>query len=307
MNPELAAAIHSGPARDLYRSLGVDAPMSRRWLEEVRRLWGNPHHPSQELFTEIGRQSLSLPSCQQGIRCEAELFSPADPRPGAVVYLHGGGWIAPMAGKHLGWARRISALTQRRVYALHYRLAPEHPFPAALLDAAGAVLAVREHHGGPMVAIGDSAGANLAAACHHWLMDVGEQGLQQLTLICGVMDLELERHQSMLTLGIDHPYNSIEVLAYERSLYLPDASRWTDPLASPLRGDLKRLPATVVIAAEHDPLRDDNLDFAEAAKNQGANVTVHVGEAMPHGFVMQHELVPTAAAAAEAVILNALG
>jgi acetyl esterase/lipase len=110
----------------------------------------------------------------------------------------------------------------------------------------------------------------------------------------------------MMRSGKDHPYNGIELLAFQRALYAPDRNLWTDPCASPAHGDLGCLPPTLVIVGEDDTLRDDGLDFASRAAEAGAAVTLHVGAHMPHGFHMQHSLVPAAAAAAEQVILEFL-
>jgi acetyl esterase len=106
--------------------------------------------------------------------------------------------------------------------------------------------------------------------------------------------------------GKDHPYNGLELLAFQRAIYAPDQELWTDPCASPAHGDLGSLPQTLVIVGEDDTLCDDGVDFAKRALSAGAPVQLHIGEKMPHGFHMQHGLVPEAAAAAEQVILDFL-
>ena len=96
------------------------------------------------------------------------LLVPSNSTEDVVVYLHGGGWIAPMAGKHLGWAKALAFNSRRSVYAVHYRLAPENPFPAALFDCLGVLEEVFKRHSGNVCIVGDSAGSNLAAACDQW-------------------------------------------------------------------------------------------------------------------------------------------
>ena len=109
-----------------------------------------------------------------------------------------------------------------------------------------------------------------------------------------------------MELGVGHPYNGLELLALQRALYAPEQSLWDHPLASPAHGVLSDLPATLVMVGEQDPLRDDGVDYVDRARQQGASIDLHVGMGMPHGFVMQHTLVPQAAAAAEHQILGFL-
>ena len=303
MHPLIASAISNGAAADLYASLIPDPPMSSQWLKEIRTRWGNPNHPSLDCFPEVTIHSIDLPSLERLNVVNVSLLVPSNSTEDVVVYLHGGGWIAPMAGKHLGWAKALAFNSRRSVYAVHYRLAPENPFPAALFDCLGVLEEVFKRHSGNVCIVGDSAGANLAAACDQWRRRREERRTDKILLICGVLDLELEAHRSMIDLGIGHPYNGLELLAFQRALYAPDRSYWTNALASPAHGSLNDLPPTLVIVGEHDPLRDDGLDYARKARSEGADIKTHVGKGMPHGFVMQQHLVPEASAEAEKQIL----
>ena len=308
MHPLIAESLKIGPAADLYAHLVPAQPISNQWLNEIRETWGRKDHPSLQLFPEIRRTKLKIPSLNAEVSVDVDVFTPPCHSTGAIVYLHGGGWIAPMAGKHLGWAKRMAALCRRTVYAVHYRLAPEHPFPGGLEDCI-AVLgqAFHWHQQQDVCLAGDSAGANLAAAADQWQRIHQLRRPDRLLLICGVLDLQLEQHRSMQELGVGHPYNGLELLAYQRALYSPSSADWSNPLTSPAWGDLSCLPDTLVIVGEHDPLRDDGLDYAEKARSCGTHLKVHVGAEMPHGFVMQHDLVPDAAQEAEAQILRFLG
>jgi acetyl esterase len=113
---------------------------------------------------------------------------------------------------------------------------------------------------------GDSAGANPAAALWFFCHGRGEGLPDKLMLNCGVLDLELEKHASMRRSGMDHPYNGLELLAFQRAIYAPDQELWTDPCASPAHGDLGSLPQTLVIAGEDDTLCDDGIDFTNRAR-----------------------------------------
>ena len=306
MKNGLTLAMLSGPAADLYRQLVPGMPLRDRWVAEIREAWGQRDHPSLSEFPEVEVSERSVPSLDTGIDVPITLCTPPGAGGDAVLYLHGGGWIAPASGKHLGWAKRIAALSGQTVAAVHYRLAPEDRYPSALHDADGVFRAMEALFTGSITAGGDSAGANLAAALFFFRHQQGQRGPAKLMLSCGVLDLELERHASMMRSGKDHPYNGIELLAFQRALYAPDRNLWTDPCASPAHGDLGSLPPTLVIVGEDDTLRDDGLDFASRAAEAGAAVRLHVGAHMPHGFHMQHSLVPAAAAAAEQVILEFL-
>ena len=190
--------------------------------------------------------------------------------------------------------------------AVHYRLAPEDRYPCALHDCVGVFLAMKKMFTGQVTVGGDSAGANLAAALWFFCHGRGMSLPEKLMLNCGVLDLNLEKHASMRRSGKDHPYNGLELLAFQRAIYAPDEELWTDPCASPAHGDLGSLPQTLVIVGEDDTLCDDGVDFANRARSAGAPVRLHIGKKMPHGFHMQHRLVPQAAAAAEEMILTFL-
>jgi len=306
MKNALTESMLSGPAAALYRALVPAMPMRDRWIAEIRKLWGNKEHPSLYDFPEVVVEEQSFPSLDSGVDVPVTIFTPPTSSGDAFLYVHGGGWIAPASGRHLGWAKRIAALSAQTVYAVHYRLAPEDRYPSALHDVAGVFRAMKNIFQGRVTVGGDSAGANLSAALWFFCLSNQENRPDKLMLNCGVLDLELEKHASMMRAGKDHPYNGLELLAFQRAIYAPDQSLWTNPLASPAHSDLSNLPSTLVIVGEDDTLCDDGLDFANRALASGAPAQLYIGEKMPHGFHMQHNLVPEAAAAAEKVILKFL-
>ncbi|MBJ7394555.1 MAG: alpha/beta hydrolase [Akkermansiaceae bacterium] len=306
MTNGLTEEMLNGPAAALYRALVPGVPMRDRWVAEIRELWGKKDHPSLDDFPKVERTERTFPSLDAGFDVPVTIFTPSDASGAAFVYLHGGGWIAPASGKHLGWAKRMAALSGQTVIAVHYRLAPEQRYPCALHDCVGVFQAIKDIFSGQITVGGDSAGANLAAALWFFCRDKGWFLPEKLMLNCGVLDLQLEKFLSMQVSGKDHPYNGLELLAFQRALYAPSHELWTDPYASPAHGDLSSLPSTLVIVGGEDTLRDDGVQFAERAKMLGVAVQLHIGEKMPHGFHMQHALVPAAAAAAEKVILEFL-
>lgn len=143
--------------------------MRDRWVAEIRDLWGKKDHPSLNDFPEVEVSEICLASLDAGIDVRVTVCTPPKPSTHAFVYLHGGGWIAPASGKHLGWAKRIAALSGQTVAAVHYRLAPEDRYPCALHDCVGVFLAMKKMFTGQVTVGGDSAGANLAAALWFFL------------------------------------------------------------------------------------------------------------------------------------------
>ena len=306
MKNALTESMLTGPAAALYRALVPAMPMRDRWIAEIRELWGKKDHPSLYDFPEVAIVEKSISSLEAGVDVPVTIFTPPIPSGNAFLYIHGGGWIAPASGRHLGWAKRIAALSGQTVYAVHYRLAPEDRYPSALHDVVGIFRAMKNIFQGRITVGGDSAGANLSAALWFFCQNHHDYLPDKLMLNCGVLDLELEKHDSMVRKGKDHPYNGLELLAFQRAIYAPDQALWTSPLASPAHGDLSTLPPTLVLVGEDDTLCDDGVDFANRALAAGASVQLYIGEKMPHGFHMQHSLVPEAAVAAEKVILDFL-
>jgi acetyl esterase len=171
-----------------------------------------------------------------------------------------------------------------------YRLAPEHPFPAAAEDAYAALTwALREADsvGGDQdrVAVaGDSSGGNLAAAATLMIHDRGgEQPLLQV-LTCPATDCHLES-ESMRAYG-----NSFVIerrdLRWCWNHYLARAADVDDPYASPLRApSLEQLPPALVVTAELDPLRDQGEAYARRLESAGVQVTLTRYPSMVHSFV----------------------
>ena len=212
MRKGLTAEMLSGPAADLYGQLVPGVPMRDRWVAEIRDLWGKKDHPSLNDFPEVEVSEICLASLDAGIDVRVTVCAPPKPSTHAFVYLHGGGWIAPASGKHLGWAKRIAALSGQTVAAVHYRLAPEDRYPCALHDCVGVFLAMKKMFTGQVTVGGDSAGANLAAALWFFCHGRGMSLPEKLMLNCGVLDLNLEKHASIRRSGKDHPYNGLELL-----------------------------------------------------------------------------------------------
>jgi acetyl esterase/lipase len=207
-----------------------------------------------------------------------------------VVYYHGGGWVLgneQMNAWVCSWvADRVGAV----VLSVGYRLAPEHPFPAAVDDAWDALEAIVSGgrafgaDGSRLAVMGDSAGGNLAAVVSQRAAASGQPRIAQQVLIYPVTDLRLESEPGPEF--DDAPLlTRADRVAYKQS-YLQGWRDLADPRLSPMCGDgVAGLAPALVLTAEHDPLRSDGRRYAERLAAEGVDVrhTDYVG--MAHGFL----------------------
>jgi acetyl esterase len=214
-----------------------------------------------------------------------------------VVYLHGGGWFRGDVDTHDQVVRRLVRDTGAVFVSVDYRLAPEHPWPAATHDAVRAVRAAaarRGSYGGSdvLAVAGDSAGGNLAAIATQELRDQVEIAAQ--LLIYPATDL-LGHHPSKDEFGTGHLLTT-EMTDHINTLYFsgeaPVPGDWRH---SPLHGDLTGLPPAVVATAGCDLLRDEGEAYAAALAAAGVRVDAVRHDGMIHGFMDQGHVSPAAA------------
>ncbi|SDC73149.1 alpha/beta hydrolase [Nocardioides lianchengensis] len=220
------------------------------------------------------------------------LYRPVGARPGVVVHLHGGGFVLNDVEVHDASARRLANRSGLAVLSVDYRRPPEHRFPAAP-DDVDAVLAWLDEHadehglGGPSYAHGDSAGANLAlvAALRH------PGRFTAVALIYPFLDptASFESYETAAD-GFDPR----EAAWYWQQYAATDADL-TDPDLAPLLSPrLGTLPPTLVVTAEHDPLRDEGEHLARLLAEAGVEVTATRYLGQVHGF-WRHDAVFTSA------------
>ncbi len=242
------------------------------------------------------------PAGQLPIRLYSPLEASGDALPG-LVFIHGGGWVAGSLETHDGLCRRLCAAAGCKIIALDYRLAPEHPFPAALMDCLLAVNWVANHAASLGIdrtrlgVVGDSAGGGLAAAVCQIARDAGGPAIALQALICPILEVG-RRTGSREEFGEGH---FITRAAFQRDLadYVSLGAALDDPRLSPLcAAGLRGLPPALVHTAEFDPFRDEGEAYAEALRAAGvAAVTVrHPG--MIHYFYALARAIPYADAAA---------
>lgn len=265
-SPELAGLIASMRAQP--RALDVDT-------DELRRN-----------FDLLGSMS-PLP---EGVRYEpvdaggvaAEWITPAAVDNRTVLYLHGGGYVIGSIGSHRAMIARIAIAARARALAVDYRLAPEHPYPAAVDDATAAYrwLLAQGIEPARVAIAGDSAGGGLTAAALLALRDAGDALPAAGVCISPWLDLACTA-ETMRTKAADDPVLTPERLRRWAGQYLNGADART-PVASPLYGDLSGLPPLLVQVGTAEVLLDDSLRFAERARAAGVDITLEPWDEMIH-------------------------
>lgn len=200
----------------------------------------------------------------------------------ALLFLHGGGYSAGSCVTHRELAARICLAGGVRALLLNYRLAPEHPFPAAVEDATAGYRWLLKSGVAParIVVAGDSSGGGLALAT---LLRAREQGLAMpagAALISPWTDLALTGPSLQSRADAD-PLCSREGLQQAAALYLAGADA-TAPLASPLYADLRGLPPLLIHVGGDEALLSDATRLAERAQAAGVEVALEVWEEMWH-------------------------
>ena len=204
------------------------------------------------------------------------------------VYYHGGGFVVGDLDTHDQVCRLICAQAETRVLSVAYRLAPEHPFPAAVEDALAAYLHVSEDPGrfgaapGAIAVGGDSAGGNLALNVSLLARDSDAAPPAYQALIYPAC--EFGRKWPSYELFGHGFYLTEERMDHWIGTYL-DGHRPDDPRASPLLAQLAELPPTRFLSVGFDPLRDEGRELVERLREAGNEVELTVAPDIFHGFV----------------------
>ncbi|HEY1076910.1 MAG TPA: alpha/beta hydrolase [Fontimonas sp.] len=204
-----------------------------------------------------------------------------------ILFLHGGGWIAGGVDSLDYLCTHLCDRLGTEVTAVGYRLAPEHPFPAALEDCEDALEALLAN--APLVdVVGDSAGGNLTAALAlRWRR---RTAIRRQVIIYPFLDL---------CMGSPSLKPSRHGMTWEGAELIIAKYRGTtaanDPLVSPLHApDLSGLPPAIIVTADADPLRDDGSRYAERLREAGVPVRYENYMGMPHAFLSIPSLCPAA-------------
>lgn len=276
---ELLEVVEASGAPPLHL-LGVEGARERMRAAFVTR--GDPVPVADVDETEI-------PTPGSPLRVRTYRPTPGD-QP-AALFLHGGGWTLNDLDTHDELCRRLAVQSGYAISALDYRRAPEHQYPAALIDTYITFRWLADHAArtsadrpAPAV-IGESSGASLAAGLSLLLRDLQAPAPSYQVLAYPVTD-KLGRWPSYDEYGSGYVLDR-DLMEWFLEQYVSPSSDRPDPYLYPLTADdLSGLPETLVVTAEFDPVRDEGVEFARRLDTAGVRVEhIHARDQM-HGFLM---------------------
>jgi acetyl esterase len=293
----------SDPAAPQYLTLSkMRSPVTLRELmiKPVRTGYIGQDHPidpteappgAAQLYPQISVSETYIPSSAGPVRCQVFADSRSLRFRRMVLYVHGGGFTVGQSEDIAYIASRMAADSGVVVVGVNYRLAPEWPFPAGLDDCIAVLHWMREHGseigGNPswVAVAGDSSGGNFAAALPLKAREDGVKPPDAVIALCPITDFFFEEYPSFERLGPLGIVYDTAFIGFIRGAYAVYYKNWAHPHISPLRGDLRGYPPTLIISGEADPLIDDNRAFAEKLRARGNQRVEHfVRAGMPHGY-----------------------
>jgi len=254
----------------------------------------------EQLVPVASSEDSTVPGAAGDLR--ARVYRPEGDGPfPTVVFFHGGGWVIGDLDTHDNQARSVCRGARAVVVSVDYRLAPEHPFPAAADDAVAAARYVAAHLGefggdDRLAVAGDSAGGNRAAVAAQQL-DADRTPVAAQFLIYPAVDSAGEypsRVENAKGYFLEQP-----TMDWFYGHYAGSWEDAADPRLSPLHADLTGLAPALVVTAEFDPLRDEGEAYAEKLRAAGVRVEQQRYDGMIHGFFDMGPISPAAQAAIE--------
>lgn len=274
--------------RSLVKRKGNGATTVEAWRGRVAALrWLVPRPPKG---TQVSRVQLD------GVRAIAVATPEAlDGR--QILYLHGGGHVSGSPVLYRDFIWRVAAVTRSRAFILDHRLAPEHPFPAALDDAVAAYLQLLASGADPrrVAVLGESSGGGLVLSMLLKLRDRSLPLPAAAAVLSPWTDLALTGRSLAENAEADPMLRSQDAAGFA-ACYLAGADPRT-PYASPLYGDPTGLPPTLIQVGSDEILLDDSVRMAERMRAAGCRVELEIWPRMPHGWHMWARVMPEARAA----------
>lgn len=212
---------------------------------------------------------------------------------GAILYIHGGGFVAGVPANHRPLTWRLAEGVGVPVYAIDYRLAPEHPYPAALDDCVAAyrALLAKGILPGRIAIGGDSAGGNLTLVTALKLKALGLPLPAALVCLSPVTDQDGFESRT-LNAKSDAMFD-VRMIPSVPPLYCPGADP-NDPFVSPYRGDVAGLPPTLFHCSRDELLRDDSIQMAQKMKAAGVDTTIEIWPGVFHVWQVTADVLPEA-------------
>ena len=292
VHPQMQAILDRAAAAPGPPLPGLSPQAARKLDAEQFDAYWNAEPPSLAIVTD------RVAECADG-PIRFRLYDPGVRKPTpCLVYFHGGGWVLGGLESHDRVCRELALASAAMVAAADYRLAPEHKFPKPLQDCIGATRWI--HAEGRSLGIdprrvavgGDSAGANLALATLLALREDGGAGLRAGVLVYGMFAAD-QQTPSQNKFGDGRYLLSTADTEWFWRCYLNHDGERGDPLAVPLRAELKGLPPLYLAAAELDPLLDDSVLLRERLKAAAQPHRWRLWPGLAHGaFQMSRELEP---------------
>jgi acetyl esterase/lipase len=287
----------------MTRLMQLPLPLARAVLHPYYRLVFHhrmPWRAQRALLNVVARlqplpRGTTVEALRLGRRPAERVDVGASSGAGAVLYLHGGGYTVGSLATHRSLAAHLSRATRRPVYTLAYRLAPEHPCPAAVEDttaAFDALTAVEGHAAGAIALAGDSAGGGIALAAAQQLGTDGARRPAALVLVSpwanpGVVT---EGHRDLV---VNRPWGLACAAAYL------GAGDPTDPRYAPQSGDLTGLPPTYLHTNTRELLYAQCVDLAVSLRRAGVPLRYAESPVLWHAAQAQAGLVRAAAASVQ--------
>ena len=270
--------------------VSMQALVTRFVMKRVIKPWlmGGDVMTTRRRFAQLAGSQRGLPASVEPVDAggvPAEWLTPRGADVERVIYyIHGGGFVACSPATHRRLVARIARDAGMRALLIDYRLAPEHPFPAALDDALAGYRFLLASGVRPerIVIAGDSAGGNLTLACLLALRDREEPLPAAGVCISPVTDIT-QSGESYQTRADQEAMLSLAFCHTVAPLYAPDMKE-PNPLASPLHAQLHGLPPLLIHVGTHEILYDDSTRFVAAARSAGVEVDFKIWDGMWHVF-----------------------
>ena len=264
-----------GPCRGLYREILAAADM-----------------PAADVAVDNRRIAAPAGAATIGLRIYTPRASTGDGRPAVIVYYHGGGYVLGDLDAYDRVGRQLCHDSGAVVVSVDYRLAPEHPFPAAVDDAWTALQWVAGHadelgaDAGRLGVAGDSAGAVLATVMALLARDTHGPRIAFQALLYPAAAGGHDGLYPSRTAHAAGPTLTLRTMQYFNRHYFGAAAKADDFRGAPLHASsLAELPPALLMLAQHDPLRDEALAYGEALLAAGNAVTIVEYHGLAHGFI----------------------
>lgn len=294
LDPRLDAFINRLRALPKAGSLADERAQWRRFCLDHNR----PSPPSLQIDDDV----LQI----EGRAIPLRWYRPKGGPHACIIYLHGGGWVLGDLDTQDTIAWGLADAVGTTLVSVDYRLAPEHPYPAAFDDSYAVLEYLSDNAGilgidaARIGLCGDSAGGNLSAAVCLAARDRGGPKIAAQALLYPVMDTDTSTPS--YNENADAPMLCRDEMEYYLDAYLGPLRANADPYAMPLRAkDLGNLPPAWVHTAQFDPLRDEGQLFYRRLKDAGTDTEYRCAATMPHSFLRARFECPAAAAEFDAL------